>query len=160
MASKDKKIQSFIMWLFIIVAVVVAVVLGTFSVKDIRESKKAENVVNDLTELRIALEKYYQVSRHYPELTKDGAKDNLKLLDYIDENGKKISFADIYGHNTMPKTSATESITENNEVFDTKNFDNGTETGGWNYDYANQTGEIHANLKDNAYSQGIKWQEY
>lgn len=160
MKINDRVVHHVIMCIFVVLAILGITLLGTSSLKDIEESKKAEIVINNLTELRTALEKYYQLTKHYPDLTKDGAKDNLRILDYTDETGKKISFAEIYGRNAIHKTPESEYVGETNEVFNTKNFDNGTEKGGWNYDYTNQTGEIHANLVENAYLQGIKWEEY
>ena len=160
MKINDRVVHHVIMCIFVVLAILGITLLGTSSLKDIEESKKAEIVINNLTELRTALEKYYQITKHYPDLTKDGAKDNLRILDYTDKTGRKISFAEIYGRNTIPKTPESEYTGETNEIFNTKNFDNGTEKGGWNYDYTNQTGEIHANLVENAYLQGIKWEEY
>lgn len=160
MKIEDRTVDRVINGIFIVLALAIALVLGSFSLRDLKESKKAEETIDNLVELRVALEKYYQLTKHYPDLTQDGAKDNLKILDYIDEYGNKISFADIYGRNSIPCTPNTETFEKTNEIFNTKNFDNGTETGGWNYDYINQTGEIHANLEENAYFQGIKWKEY
>ncbi|WP_410208326.1 hypothetical protein [Fusobacterium sp.] len=160
MKINERKIHRIFTAICMIFAVLGIVLLGKSSFNDIEESKKAEEVINSLTELRIALEEYYQVTKRYPDLTLEGAKDNLKLLDFTDDSGKKISFAEIYGRNTIPKTPKANNINETNEIFNTKNFDNGTEKGGWNYDYTNQTGEIHANLRENAYLQGIKWEEY
>lgn len=160
MKIEDRTVDRVISGVFIVLALAIALVLGSFSLRDLKESKKAEETIDNLVELRVALEKYYQLTKHYPDLTQEGVKDNLRLLDYVDEYGNKISFADIYGREAIPKTPNTEVIGESNDIFNTKNFDNGTETGGWNYDYANQTGEIHANLSENAYFQGIKWKEY
>ena len=35
--------------------------------------------------------KYYKISGKYPELTRDGANNNLRILDYIDKNGNIVS---------------------------------------------------------------------
>ncbi|MDY4800366.1 MAG: hypothetical protein SO183_01755, partial [Fusobacterium mortiferum] len=73
--------------LYVIVLIGV-VILGGYNVKDLKEVKKAEKTLNNLMELRVALETYYQLTNSYPELTRDGVKDNLKLLDYINEKGE------------------------------------------------------------------------
>lgn len=146
--------------IFVVVVLVITLILSSSNWLDLKEAKKAEKTIKNLTELRIALEKYYQLTGEYPELTREGAKDNLKILDYIDKNGKNISFAKIYGKNSIPSTAKTDKFPESNKVFNTKNFDNVTENGGWNYDYINYSGEIHANLAEDSYYQGIKWSEY
>lgn len=129
------------------------------NMSDLKYLRKAEIVQENLNELRIALEKYYQLTGKYPELTKPGAYDNLRLLDYVDEKGKKISFADIYKKNKIAFTQGTDKIYQNNRVFDTNDFKNINGLAGWNYDYSGQTGEIHANLLPNTYFQGVDWSE-
>ena len=101
--------------LYVIVLIGV-VILGGYNVKDLKEVKKAEKTLNNLMELRVALETYYQLTNSYPELTRDGVKDNLKLLDYINEKGELISFAQIYGHDSIPKTSGTEELLDRKSV--------------------------------------------
>ena len=125
-----------------------------------KQIEKAEKTLNNLMELRVALETYYQLTNSYPELTRDGVKDNLKLLDYINEKGELISFAQIYRHDSIPKTSGTEELLENNNVYDVSDFTKGNNNGGWNFDFSGHTGEIHANLPNNIYFQGINWCEY
>ena len=115
--------------LYVIVLIGV-VILGGYNVKDLKEVKKAEKTLNNLMELRVALETYYQLTNSYPELTRDGVKDNLKLLDYINEKGELISFAQIYGHDSIPKTSGTEEVLENNNVYDVSDFTKGNNNGG------------------------------
>ncbi|WP_291259168.1 hypothetical protein [Fusobacterium sp.] len=146
--------------LFSILGIVVVIILGSYNVKDLTEAKKAEKVLEELKRLRIALEKYYQVTNEYPNLTLEGAKDNLRILDYTDKNGKLVSFAKIYGHDTLPKTPAVENILESNAIYNTDSFKQGENYGGWSYDYSGNTGEIHANLPINIYSQGIDWNNY
>lgn len=155
------KIIDFLMMAFgILIAVIIAIYLGNRNLQDTKENKKAERVIANLKELRIAIEKYYQLTQTYPELSREGAYKDLKILDYKDKDGNLISFAKIYKHNEMPMTEETNVFKEKNIVFDRNYFENGTETGGWNYDYSTQTGEIHANLIKNAYGQGINWAEY
>ena len=143
----------------IAVAVFVAI-LGTMNITDLKEQRRAKETMDRLTELRIALEKYYQVTKTYPELSKEGACNDLKILDYYGPDGKLISFAEIYGKNQIVSTPENEKISENNTVRDTDDFKNGTKSGGWNYNYSGHTGEIHANLPYNIYSQQIEWGEY
>lgn len=119
--------------------------------------KKAERVETNLIEIRVALEKYFQLTGHYPELSKEGASENLTLLDYIDENGKNISFAEIYGKNTLNFTEKTDFLEQSNKVINSNNFDEIDGTGGWIYDFSNQSGEIHPNLPTNVYFQNIDW---
>ena len=152
-----KNIITGVLYLVVLIAVVI---LGGYNVKDLKEVKKAERTLSDLVELRRALEAYYQVANKYPELTKDGAKDNLRILDYKNDKGELISFAQIYGYDSIPKTSGTEKLSESNMVYDISNFANGSNNGGWNFDFSGRTGEIHANLPNNIYSQGINWCEY
>lgn len=156
-----KNIKGNVITVILYVAVLLGVViLGGYNVKDIKEVRKAEKTLNNLMELRNALEEYYKLTNRYPELSRVGVKDNLKLLDYRDEKGRVISFAKIYGHDSIPKTSGTEELLESNYVYDTSDFSNGSNNGGWNFDFSKNTGEIHANLPNNAYSQGINWSEY
>ncbi len=146
--------------LFYLLGIVTVVILGSYNVKDLNEARKAEIVLEELRELRVALEKYYQLTNTYPNLTLEGVKDNLRLLDYKNSKGEVISFADIYGHEILPSTPESEGIVKNNNIYDVENFSKGDYTGGWNYNYSGKTGEIHANLPENIYSQGIEWKKY
>lgn len=129
------------------------------NMKDLEYAKKAELVQIELRDLRVAIEKYYQLTGTYPELSKAGVCDNLRLLDYVDENGNKISFADIYKKDTIGMTQASDKFSNNNRVFDNNDFTKINGLAGWNYDYSGNTGEIHANLKPNTYFQGVNWSE-
>ena len=111
--------------------------------------RKAEAVQRDLKELRTALEEYYQLTGKYPELSKPGACDNLRILDYVDEKDR----------NKIAPTQAADKIYYNNRVFDNNDFKKINGLAGWNYDYSGQTGEIHANLQPNTYFQGVDWSE-
>ena len=128
------------------------------NISDLKYLKKAETVQKDLKELRMALEEYYQLTGKYPELSRPGACDNLRILDYVDEKGR-ISFADIYKKNKIAPTQSAEGVYYNNRVFDNNDFKKINGLAGWNYDYTGQTGEIHANLKPNTYFQGVDWSE-
>ncbi|MCI6152731.1 MAG: hypothetical protein MR673_06370 [Fusobacterium perfoetens] len=147
----------------IVIIIVSIIFLGIYFLKpsfyEIKYVKKAEIVEKNLIELRVALEKYYQVAGHYPELTKEGAADNLRILDYTNEKGIFISFADIYGSNSLKPTEDTEKLIRTNRIIDTNDFKNSELNGGWLYDASGQTGEIHPNLPKNTYFQNIIWTE-
>lgn len=134
--------------------------LGFYNINDLKQAKRAEYTLKELKLLRIALEEYYQLTNEYPNLTQEGAKDNLRILDYTDKNGKFISFAEIYGRDSLPNTPENEHIAESNMIYDTNDFSKGSRTGGWNYDFLGRTGEIHANLPVNIFSQNVDWCEY
>jgi|GEM_PF-534657 len=147
-----------------IIASICAIIgIGTLiylNMSELNDQKRAENTLNNLREIRIAMEKYYNKANTYPELSKSGAWNNLRILDYYNANGELISFAEIYGSDVLKGTFKNDALDENNTVRDTNDFENGTMGGGWNYDHTGQTGEIHANLPYNHYSQEIEWHEY
>lgn len=156
----NKKINFFTIFISIFILLGISIYLGKQHLDNTFQNNKAETVIRELNRLRTALEEYYQIANHYPNLSKEGASNNLKMLDYIDENGKKISFADIYKQNEIAYTPEMDNVKSSNKVYNRNFFENGTQCGGWNYDYSTQTGEIHANLKKNTYNQGINWLEY
>lgn len=148
-----------------VTATIIVIILGIFfigkyNIDDLKQAKRAEYTLKNLNKLRIALEEYYLLTKEYPDLTRAGVKDDLKLLDYRDKNGVLISFAEIYGRNSIPKTPENDKISGSNEIYDTNNFREGTGIGGWNYDFSGNTGEIHANLPNNIFSQNLEWYEY
>ncbi|MGL4392826.1 MAG: hypothetical protein ACRCSK_05285 [Fusobacteriaceae bacterium] len=148
----------------IIIAIVIifgAISYGFYSkAKDLRNTTKVEKTFEKLERLRVALEKYYQLTGTYPELSMEDANDNLHLLDVKDQNGNVISFAKIYGRNSIEDTESILGGRGNNKVYDTSKFDEGSGTGGWNYDYSGRTGEIHANINSGEYgSVDIDWSE-
>lgn len=150
----------FVTSVFSIMGVLFVIILGSYNVKDLTEAKKAEKTLENLRELRVALGKYYQITKKYPDLSLDGAKDNLRLLDFKNSKGEVISFAEIYGKESLPNTLAGDGVTETNIVYDISDFSKGSNTGGWNYNFSGNTGEIHPNLPENIYSQGIEWNNY
>lgn len=129
------------------------------NIADLEYVQKVEKVQKELKELRIAIEEYYQLTGEYPNLSAPGVCDNLILLDYIDKEGRKISFAKIYKKNKIGVTQASKNISFNNRVFDNNDFKKINGLAGWNYDYSGKTGEIHANLKSDTYFQEINWSE-
>ncbi|MDP0494515.1 MAG: hypothetical protein Q7K48_09480 [Fusobacterium sp. JB021] len=153
---KSWLIQLSLIALGILFLIIYVIIPGS---KDINYTKKAESVEKSLNEIRVALEEYYKVTGKYPELTKKGAYNNLKILDYIDEKGNKISFAKIYKKNSIEFTEGTDKLGKNNKIFDTDDFKTRNGLAGWNYDYSGQTGEIHPNLPNNMYMQNINWSD-
>jgi len=129
-------------------------------VNDLKKARNAERVNKELKDLRNALEEYYKLTKTYPELTREGAKDNLSILDFVNEKGEKISFAQIYGKNEIFKTPAGEETEESNEISDVQNFSETSLKGGWSYNFKDRTGEIRLNLPTDAFSQGIVWSEH
>lgn len=158
---KIKESYVYILESFIIISIVIlAIFYGSYSkINDVKNVDRAEKTIQKLIELRIAIEKYYQISGKFPDLEKDGVKDNLALLDYTDPNGRKISFAEIYGKTVLEFTEETDSIPASNTVYDIENFNEGNFKGGWNYNYSGSTGELHVNLAKDAYNQKIDWKE-
>ena len=127
-----------------------------YKINDIKDARKAELTMNKIIKLRIALEKYQEIAGHYPDLTKnEQVKNNLFILDYVSENGKKISFQDIYGQQNIDFTEAVLNLEESNTIYPLRK--ELTLNGGWNYN--KKTGEIRANLPENSYGQNIIWTE-
>lgn len=152
-----KKVIVGIKWSVNIVVIFLAFKLILIVFDKMTENSRIEETIKNVKEIRIALEKYYQLTGRYPELSRAGANNNLYLLDYIDENGRKISFAEIYGKKALPKTFGNRYISSSNQVYDVTDFLRGDKKGGWNYNFSENTGEIHANLPENMYREEIDW---
>lgn len=132
--------------------------LAMRGIDDLTGTYKIDEAVRNTKELRVALEKYYQKTGSYPELTKSGANLNLHILDYVDtRTGEKISFAELYGKKSLPKTYMSSVIEGVNDIYDVSDFSKATKTGGWNYNYSERTGEIHPNLPEDIYKEKINW---
>lgn len=144
-------------WIINIAVTILFIYLAMRGIDDLTGTYKIDETIRNTKELRVALEKYYQLTGDYPELTKPGVNLNLHLLDYTDSKGRKISFAEIYGRKTLTKTYGSNSIIASNEVYDTQNFEKGSKNGGWNYNYSQKTGEIHPNLPEDIYIEKINW---
>ncbi|MGL4403136.1 MAG: hypothetical protein ACRCTS_05405 [Fusobacteriaceae bacterium] len=143
-----------------IFVVVIVVFYGTKNkISDVKNVEKTEITMKNIREIRVALEKYYQLTGKYPDLVREGVNDNLRTLDYLDSQGKNISFAEIYGKEKLESTPETFGIAESNKVYDIQNFKKGNLEGGWNLNYGGNSGEIHANLPQNAYNQNIDWED-
>lgn len=144
-------------WIINIIVTIIFITLAMRGIEDLTGTYKIDETIRNTKEIRIALEKYYQATGTYPNLAKEGANNDLTILDYIDKNNKKISFAEIYGRKTLAKTYGSNSIIASNVVYDIDNFSNITESGGWNYNYKGNTGEIHPNLPDKIYIEKVNW---
>lgn len=144
-------------WIINIAVTILFIYLAMRGIDDLTGTYKIDETIRNTKELRVALEKYYQLTGDYPELTKPGVNLNLHLLDYTDSKGRKISFAEIYGRKTLTKTYGSKSIIASNEVYDIQNFEKGSKNGGWNYNYSQKTGEIHPNLPEDIYIEKINW---
>lgn len=144
-------------WLINICLTGLFIFLALRGIDDLTGSYKIDETIRSTKKLRIALEKYYELTGNYPELTRLGANTNLHILDYKDKNGKVISFADIYGKNSLDKTYGANNMIASNNVYDIKDFEKGNCQGGWNYNYSEKTGEIHPNLSSDIYGDKINW---
>jgi len=144
------------------VALVLAIIAvqSYLNITDVREQERAEQTLRSLRDIRIALEKYYRQTGTYPDLAKEGAANDLKILDFVDNNGHLVSFAEMFGKPQLPETPGNNKIKGSNAVHNVTDFKNASMSGGWNYNYPEKTGEIHANLPHDVYSESIEWEEY
>lgn len=121
----------------------------------------AKKMMNDIKHLRIAIDGYYLKTGTFPDLTmmsKESEKNDLTLIKYSFENGEEITFADIYGSETLISTPEYKDLAASNKVYEVNDFTNVTNDGGWNYNI--KTGEIHINLPSNFFDQSIDWNSY
>lgn len=139
--------------------VAIFILLGLRGVGNLAKNYKIENTVRNTKKIRVAIEEYYQKTGVYPELTKAGANMDLAILDFKMENGEIISFAEIYGKNSLAKTNGNKDIIASNEVYNVQNFEKTSNIGGWNYNYSERTGEIHPNLPDEIYDEKVNWRK-
>ena len=58
----------------------------------------------------------------------------------------------------MPSTPSYKDLPKTNKVTIVTSFRKPTNDGGWNYNI--ETGEIHVNLPENFFGQGIDWKSY
>lgn len=158
MRESRKYILEVVSGIFIIIGVIFYAFY--FRVDDLKNVRRAETTLIRLEEIRVALEKFYQETGSYPDLIQEGAEDNLQNVVGINKKGDKIYFSEIYGREKLSAPLSKKGDKDNNKVYDVQDFKEGiTEFGGWNYNYKEQTGEIHANLEENYYQQGIIWFE-
>ncbi|MGL5000543.1 MAG: hypothetical protein ACRC6J_02340 [Cetobacterium sp.] len=154
--QKDGRITT-LNWVINIAVTILFIYLAMRGIDDLTGTYKIDETIRSTKELRVALEKYYQLTGNYPELNKAGVNLNLHLLDYNDVYGNKISFAEIYGRKSLAKTYGSNSIVATNDVYDVADFEGSSKNGGWNYNYSGKTGEIHPNLPDDIYVEKINW---
>lgn len=160
MNIKLKESFKFILEIGIVILVIsLAAFYGFYyKINDIKDAGKAETTLSRIVKLRTALEKYQEIAGNYPDFVKeDETRNNLSTLDYFLENGKKISFKDIYGEESIEPTVGTEELPESNFIYPIADFKNSNLQGGWSYN--KKTGEIRANLPENIYGQNIIWIE-
>lgn len=149
--------ENILNWAVYIIVTIIFICVAINGIDDLTGKYKIEQTIQNMKEIRIALEEYYQLTGRYPELSKEGVANDLTLLDYVNSDGEKISFAQIYGRKSLEKTLGNKGLYATNKVIDTDDFENKTNTGGWNYDYSGQTGEIYPNLPDDIYLEKINW---
>ena len=53
----------------VILGIAVIILIGIYNINDLKEARRAEATLKNLRELRIALEKYYTLTKDYPDLT-------------------------------------------------------------------------------------------
>lgn len=140
-------------------AVLLLSIMAIPRISDVKDSTRAARVQRNLMELRLALENFYTSTGTYPDLVSEGVKDNLELVREDGIDGKKVDFSRILGGDKIPETPKTDILEEKNRVTDLEDFKKGDRKGGWSYNYTGKTGEIRANLPENAYNQMINWNE-
>ncbi|MBQ3437800.1 MAG: hypothetical protein IJG31_04790 [Fusobacterium sp.] len=156
---KLKKIKSFIFNLTLIPVLLLA---GLFFVSIARsrdtEIDYAKKLIADIKHLRNSIDKYYLETGEFPNLTLEGAEENLEIIKFKFENGKEVSFKDIYGAEILTGTPEFNKLNASNKVYGLTDFKEATNIGGWNYN--KKTGEIHANLPYNFFEQSIEWSTF
>lgn len=118
----------------------------------------AKKMINDIKHLRLSIDKYYLKTGEFPDLSKEGANEDLGLIVATLENGEKLSFKDIYGAEILSSTPEFKNLLASNKVYEVKNFKKVTNDGGWNYN--KKTGEVHLNLPYNFFEQSIDWNSF
>ena len=79
--EKKERLRKIIWRIAVVIFAIVIIFLAFYNIKDLKQAKRAEYTLRQLKELRIALEEYYQLANEYPNLTQEGAKDNLRILE-------------------------------------------------------------------------------
>ena len=142
---------------------IIVSVIGIFAfmaiprLSDVKDSAKAAGVQKDLTDLRVALEEYYSQVEDYPALM--GVEDVLEDVSGRDSQGDSLTFAKVLGRKKLPTTPEAEGVKKRNTVTDLQDFKESDGSGGWNYNYGDRTGEVHANLPVGIFRQSIDWSE-
>jgi len=149
--------KGFTMLELLIIAAVVGILsfMAVPRLSDVKDSGRAAEMQKDLTDVRVALEKYYVLTEEYPKLV--GEQDSLREIAVEGTAGKPVNFGETLEKRAMPSTPKVESIEETNKVHDIQKFSKGTKSGGWNYNQKEGTGEIHVNLPENIFQQSVDW---
>lgn len=145
-----------ILELIIILSVVgILAFMSVPKLSDVKDSGRAAEVQKNLIDLRVALEEYYSRAGEYPMLS--GTENRLEELKIEGNSGESVSFGELLGRRRIPSTPNLEGSSGGNAVRNLQDFSKGAYDGGWNYNYTEQTGEIHANLPENIFKQSIDW---
>ncbi len=134
----------------IVVVVSILVFLAIPKVSDVKNSSRAAKVQRELVSLRVAIDEYYTKTETFPKLI--GNEEKLKEI-----SDKNINFGELLNKKTMYSTPSVKGIQGSNLVQDREEFEIVDDIGGWNYNYAGRTGEIHANIPKNSFNQDIDW---
>lgn len=157
--KKSKKILSVDILrgiLFIIVSffiLYIIYVVTSFSNRD-SDINSAKILMESIQDIRISIDKYYLETGEFPDIS----KKDLSTVVAKNKKDKNIIFSEIYGKNELVKTPKFKNLEASNQVNILENFNNFSNNGGWNYNI--KTGEIHANLPNNFFEQGIEWETY
>lgn len=114
-------------------------------------------MIKDIKNVRIAIDEYYRATGTFPNLELVNTDEKLEQI-FFEEEGERIYFKDFLKENKMPSTPSYKKLSKTNKVIIVTNFRKTTNDGGWNYNI--ETGEIHVNLPENFFGQGIDWNSY
>ena len=114
-------------------------------------------MIKDIKNVRIAIDEYYRATGTFPNLELVNTDEKLEQI-FFEQDGERIYFKDFLKENTMPSTPAYKKLSKTNKVTIVTSFRKPTNDGGWNYNI--ETGEIHVNLPENFFGQGIDWKSY
>ena len=114
-------------------------------------------MIKDIKNVRIAIDEYYRATGTFPNLELVNTDEKLEQI-FFEQDGERIYFKDFLKENSMPSTPSYKDLPETNKVTIVTNFRKPTNDGGWNYNI--KTGEIHVNLPENFFGQGIDWNSY
>ena len=152
-----------------VIGLLAAIALPKFT--DISASAKAAQVQGNLANLRTAIGMFYAKTEEFPDL--EGMQDTLDKVAVTD-----TLFTDFYSRSTAPETPPNQGLVGSNIIHGSSLLlrtppifrpkpgipggelpgDPGIMPGGWLYN--NSTGDIYANLPEDAYGEGILWPEF
>ena len=129
-----------------IIALLASVALPKFA--NTTDAAKAANVQGNLANLRTAISMFKAKEGEYPT-------QGNGLFDFDQQGDLSVKFQNYYSKSSMPYTpkfdGSGDSASQNNVTTGT------SDNGGWVYTEA--SGEIHADILENAYEQAIDWDE-